>query len=166
MSSNTINVGSLLSTSTTDSYLQSDKVHLVRINNNTFGLVYDRHEQSFREYTRYVYCDIFSVSSNTITLLEREQQLYAGASNSSMTSTRLGMSVAEIADNYILVVTPINYSSSFTGANIFRVIVCNITSAGTLNVVNYYDFNVSTITNIKNLYIYGVVERLLVVQAE
>lgn len=153
MSSNTINVGSLLSTSTTDSYLQSDKVHLVRINNNTFGLVYDRHEQSFREYTRYVYCDIFSVSSNTITLLEREQQLYAGASNSSMTSTRLGMSVAEIADNYILVVTPINYSSSFTGANIFRVIVCNITSAGTLNVVNYYDFNVSTITNIKNLYL-------------
>jgi hypothetical protein len=153
MSSNTINVGSLLSTSTTDSYLQSDKVHLVRINNNTFGLVYDRHEQSFREYTRYVYCDIFSVSSNTITLLEREQQLYASASSSSMTSTRLGMSVAEITDNYILVVTPISYSSSFTGSSEFRVIVCNITSAGTLNVVKYYDFNVSTITTIRTLYL-------------
>lgn len=153
MNNNTITPGTLLQSSFVTTYLQSDYVHLVKINNNSFALLYWEVVQDFRDYTAYVKYYTFSVSSNIITSLQKSKTLYTSNSSTGFTSSNLGISTINITNNYLLVITPTSYTSSYTASGDFRIIICNFSTDGTLNVVTNYDYNLKTVTNIRTLYL-------------
>lgn len=153
MNNNTITPGTLLQSSFATTYLQSDYVHLVKINDNSFALFYFECVSEFRDYTAYVKYDTFSVSSNIITSLQKSKTLYTSNSSRGFTSSNLGISAINITNNYLLVITPTSYESVYTGSIDFRIIICNFSTDGTLNVVTNYDYNLKTVTNIRTLHL-------------
>ena len=153
MNNNTITPGTLLQSSFVTTSLRSDYVHLVKINNNSFALLYSESVSEFRDYIGYVKYDTFSVSSNIITSLQKSKTLYTSNSSTGFTSSKFGISTINITNNYLLVITPTSYTSSYTGSGYFRIIICNFSTDGTLNVVTNYDYDLKTVTGIRTLYL-------------
>jgi hypothetical protein len=146
MNNNTITPGTLLQSSFVTTYLQSDYVHLVKINNNSFALLYCECVSEFRDYTAYVKYDTFSVSSNIITSLQKSKTLYTSNSGRGFTGSKFGISTINITNNYLLVITPTSYDISYTGSGDFRIIICNFSTDGTLNVVTNYDYTIKEVS--------------------
>lgn len=147
MNNNSISVGSMLQVSLDYNIsFQTDKTHLVRMNDTTFGVVTSVTKQVFREYSQYIYFTSFSVSSNTITLLRKEQQVYE-STTSNFTSTIVGVSAMSITDNFLLIITPTSYESSYKGSLSYRIMVCALTNDSSLNIIANYNFNVVDTSN-------------------
>lgn len=154
MNDNTISIGSPISTSLSYSaLLSSDYSHLVRINDTTFAVIVSITVQELKEYSQYIYYTTFSVSSNnTITLLQKEKSLYSSSSLDGFTRSRIGISVISITDNFLLIVSPSSYSSSFNASVTYRIMVCTSNSNGVFSIIAYYDFDVTKVSNKKNSY--------------